>query len=427
MNLVDILNREKIVSQSQMDEVLEYQKSFGGRLESHLYRLGYTNEESLVNALARQFSIPGITLAGKEIPNSIIQMIPAESARQLLALPVEYDREKNILRIACENPRDKNLYEQLHEINPDLNLEFIVALSPVLKCAILHYYRLSRESEISGNEAFNGSHEQSNETPVGKNPINCHIRIIDDGGDSLNTIQQMLSHQGYQIAVVDKSGIYENSEISQNADMLIISSSGTTEEISNLLDSLMQNDIDIINIPTILISDNLDNQTQATFLKGGIEEVISSDFIMDLLILRLNRIRDRLTKMKNHRREIIKDLGTHGTLIDMGVIELLQAMATTRKTARISISGDSQHLTVFLKHGNIIYAECDTLRGPEAVYRGITWNHGVWSVDPVDEKSLPEPNNQLSNEAVLLEGCRLMDENNHEIEFCDPDLSDIFG
>jgi DNA-binding response OmpR family regulator len=427
LNLAEILYREKIVDKNQMDEALDYQKHFGGRLETHLYRFGYADEKNLVNALAQQFAKPGLVLTGRIIPDSIIQMIPATTARQMLALPVEYNRENNHLRIACENPWDEKLCSHLQEANPEMNLELVIALSPVLKCTILHYYRQNSISDITNKGLQNESSSPSIEMPNENTAFYCSVGIINDGGNNLNTLQSVLSHQGYHVVVIDKSEIYENTGNWKNPDILIISSTGTTEEIADLLDSLIQKNIDIFTTPTILISDNLDNQTLTTFLKGGIEEVISSDCIMDLLIIRMNRIRDRLAEKRNQRGEILKGLGTHGTLNDMGVIELLQAMGSTSKTARISISGDSQQLTLFLKQGNIIYAECDTLLGPEAVYRAISWNTGVWSVDPVDESILPKPNNQLSNEALLLEGCRLMDEENRDIEFCDPDLSDIFN
>jgi hypothetical protein len=70
----------------------------------------------------------------------------------------------------------------------------------------------------------------------------------------------------------------------------------------------------------------------------------------------------------------------------------------------------SKKLTVCLDAGRIVFAAFDDLAGAEAVYEGLTWTEGAWHVEPVTPEDLPAPNNDLSNEAILMEGCRLIDE-----------------
>jgi len=127
-------------------------------------------------------------------------------------------------------------------------------------------------------------------------------------------------------------------------------------------------------------------------------------------MIKLSRLRERLQSERSRQLEIMQTLGTHGSLTDMNVIDLLQSMGQTGKTARISVSAHGQQLTVYLDRGRIVYAECDDIRGPEAVYCALGWRQGVWSVDPVAAEELPEPNNNLATEAVLLDGCRRLDE-----------------
>ena len=76
----------------------------------------------------------------------------------------------------------------------------------------------------------------------------------------------------------------------------------------------------------------------------------------------------------------------------------------------MSITGDDKELIIYLNQGVIVYAKCDDKEGPEAVYEGLAWNDGNWSVQPVSESSIPEPNNTMPNESILMEGCRLLDE-----------------
>jgi hypothetical protein len=112
----------------------------------------------------------------------------------------------------------------------------------------------------------------------------------------------------------------------------------------------------------------------------------------------------------------MKSLGTHGTLEDMNLIDLLQALGPSFKTARISVTAEGKQLTVFLDKGKMIHAECDGIVGPDAIYEAIPWTRGIWSVDPIEPAELPEPNTFSSNESILLEGCRRMDDKNHSDE-----------
>ena len=52
----------------------------------------------------------------------------------------------------------------------------------------------------------------------------------------------------------------------------------------------------------------------------------------------------------------------------------------------------------------------DDLRGSEAIYDGLSWAAGSWTIEPIAPDELPEPNVTDSNESILMEGCRLLDE-----------------
>ena len=48
--------------------------------------------------------------------------------------------------------------------------------------------------------------------------------------------------------------------------------------------------------------------------------------------------------------------------------------------------------------------------GAEAVYEAIQWVDGQWKVETINPEDLPAPNNDASNESILMEGCRRLDE-----------------
>jgi hypothetical protein len=107
------------------------------------------------------------------------------------------------------------------------------------------------------------------------------------------------------------------------------------------------------------------------------------------------------------------DTGAQGRLADMNLIDLIQALGPSRRTVKMTVQSskpEDETLTIFLELGDVIFAEYKDLKGAEAVYEGLTWADGYWKVSPVSNDQLPTPNNQLGNESILMEGCRLIDE-----------------
>jgi hypothetical protein len=100
----------------------------------------------------------------------------------------------------------------------------------------------------------------------------------------------------------------------------------------------------------------------------------------------------------------------------MNIVDLLQALGPSQRTARIEVTqgGDNPPLTMYLNKGNIIFAKLGDLSGENAVFEALAWQDGVWVSEPVEEADLPAPNNTMPNEAILMEGCRLLDERTKE-------------
>ena len=192
--------------------------------------------------------------------------------------------------------------------------------------------------------------------------------------------------------------------------MLVLAADCSGPEVSVLLRQITARQIKLSDQPTFLVVSNMTDSEIGDLLRLGFEDVIRVENILDLMMIKLARVRDRLLAERSYRVEIIQDLGTRGSLDDMNIIDLLQAMGPTGKTVRISISGSGHQLTIYLNRGQVIFAECEDLSGAEAIYQALTWKQGIWSVDPATDHDLPQPNNHLSNEAILLEGCRLLDE-----------------
>ena len=414
MRLDEILMENGSAAPAQIKEALEYQKAYGGRLETHLLRFGYVRENQLISALSSQFQCEGVCLTGRDIAPDVLDCIPAPFARTYLVLPFAFDRNTNVLNVACENPRDDQLRDRLNEIAGGREIRLYVAVGVILKCAIVNHYRTvaitPAEETLSRIESAPAGQPRPDAEST------CRVLALSIDGPALDLFQHETAEYGYQLTIADGLEQFDELYRQSRPDVLVIMHGGTNAEINAFIDNLILRDVFIDQIPTFLMARADVVSDLNTLLKDGIEDVLPLDECFSPLIIKMNRVRDRIEAFSRQRRTVIRELGTHGTLEDMNVIDLLQMMGPSRKTARISITGHGRQLTIFLDSGNIVYAECDGKTGPEAVYQGLSWNCGIWSVDPIAEGDLPEPNNDLPNESILLEGCRLLDEQSRRPE-----------
>jgi hypothetical protein len=102
--------------------------------------------------------------------------------------------------------------------------------------------------------------------------------------------------------------------------------------------------------------------------------------------------------------------GFRGSLSALSFIDLLQTLAQGAQTVHVRLSGpDRESGEVYLRRGRMVHAECGPKTGVDAIYRIIGWGEkGTFRVEKAQE--FPNDNIFEANEAILMEGCRLMDE-----------------
>ncbi len=86
--LVEILIKNKLVTQEQLSQALLIQKEKGGRLSDVLVEQKYIKEDDLIPALSEGLSLPLIDLKRFKIDSEIVKSIPVEIARhyQIIAI-----------------------------------------------------------------------------------------------------------------------------------------------------------------------------------------------------------------------------------------------------------------------------------------------------------------------------------------------------
>ncbi|MBN1211528.1 MAG: DUF4388 domain-containing protein [candidate division Zixibacteria bacterium] len=172
--------------------------------------------------------------------------------------------------------------------------------------------------------------------------------------------------------------------------------------------------IDIKKTPTLVLAPQNVSGELTPLLEWGVEDILDCECDPDRVALKVSKVWTRI-EVSAHSVPGDTQLESRGRLQDMSLIELLQVLGTGGRTTRIQVvpaEGTGDKLEIYLDRGQIVYAQYNDLQGAEAIYVGITWDSGVWTLEPISENLINAHNNQLANEAILLEGCRLLDEMN---------------
>ena len=84
----ELLLKEKRITPDQLQQALNYQKANGGKLGHNLVRLGLVKDEEITALLSRQYGVPSINLSQFEIDQSVIKLIPADTAQKYEIIPL---------------------------------------------------------------------------------------------------------------------------------------------------------------------------------------------------------------------------------------------------------------------------------------------------------------------------------------------------
>jgi hypothetical protein len=103
-----------------------------------------------------------------------------------------------------------------------------------------------------------------------------------------------------------------------------------------------------------------------------------------------------------------------GSIEEVPLPDLLQLFGTSKKSGVLVIRTDDDVGRIYLKKGNIAYAiinDLDDVQPLKSLYRMLTWQKGLFDLDPPEERELPNEMNVTVQE-VLIEGMRQLDEFN---------------
>jgi len=145
IKLGEMLIKARLLTQDQLNQALEHQKTEGGKLGFNLVKMGFVREEDITELLSKQYGVASVNLREQEVDESVVKLIPSEVAQKYLILPIR--RTGATLTIAMVDPTNVFAMDDI-KFMTGYNVDPVVASEMAIKEAIDKYYGSSHELEL---------------------------------------------------------------------------------------------------------------------------------------------------------------------------------------------------------------------------------------------------------------------------------------
>jgi len=138
----ELLCKQGHITSGQLQEALAHQKKNKGRLGSILIRLGYIEEETIVNVLSRLHNYPAVIISEISPDPEALKVLPYNVAKKYMAFPLK--TKEGALEVSMAEPTDASAVEELqYEVRKDLTV--CVSTEKDIVEAYRKYYKIDDE------------------------------------------------------------------------------------------------------------------------------------------------------------------------------------------------------------------------------------------------------------------------------------------
>ncbi|MFO8056368.1 MAG: hypothetical protein R6V10_03635 [bacterium] len=144
--LGDILIKRGQISSDQLDQTVQCQILFGGRLGINLLELGFITKEGLREVLEEKYETGSVRREDfQDISQDVASLVSAETAIKHKLIPLR--RQGDTLEVAMLDPQRESSIQAITEVS-SLKVEPKVALEIDIAWALEKYYGIKREARL---------------------------------------------------------------------------------------------------------------------------------------------------------------------------------------------------------------------------------------------------------------------------------------
>ncbi len=226
-------------------------------------------------------------------------------------------------------------------------------------------------------------------------PGPSEVMMVADRPVEWHHLVMQLENDGWRV-VMSKGAVEARREAERRKpDVVVWAADGAMEWIRWQAQALFD-------VTNFLILDQPDTSLERAALEAGFEDVWSGDWDAGVAVAKLQRAVIRREKTQGEMPTVT------GSLQQLSFVDMVQILAAGSRSVRIDLQSDNQKASVILWQGRIMHAQAPGKDGEEAVYDVLSWEAGTFGLHPIYAE--PPVNCTQPNDMILLEGCRLMDE-----------------
>lgn len=140
MRLGDLLIKQNVLTQEELDRALQMQKGTGKKIGEVLVDNGFITEDMIVRALQMQLGLKVVHLTGVTIPREVRGLVSVDLLKKYTCMPFELDPyNANILHLAMADPMDMAAIDDI-SIVTNLQVEPYIASTRDIRAAIDRCY-----------------------------------------------------------------------------------------------------------------------------------------------------------------------------------------------------------------------------------------------------------------------------------------------
>jgi len=163
----------------------------------------------------------------------------------------------------------------------------------------------------------------------------------------------------------------------------------------------------------ILMASKGDIAEKLKSIQDQVEDLIEKPFFLKDTVSRMKRVIDKIS-LEKMAREAPGESVLRGSLSNMNVMDLLQSLDLGHKSCLLTLTLSGDKCEMYFNDGQINHAIYGGLKGDDAVYKVMSWPGGNFTIDFTAKSS--EQSTTRSTQGLLMEGMRLLDEQNRDQE-----------
>lgn len=147
LRIGELLLKAGILSRQQLEEALNAQLIYGGKLGTNLVEHGFVTEEFLTSFLSKQCNIPAVDTEKLEnIPSEVIESVPRDLAERYKVVP--FRRDKRRLDVALVDPTNLKAIDEVAFKTGLLTRPHVAPEVTILRCLERYYHIPTRRRYI---------------------------------------------------------------------------------------------------------------------------------------------------------------------------------------------------------------------------------------------------------------------------------------